>query len=446
MCLISVCPKGTNKYSQEVTDFIRVGVASNRSGSGFMYKKDGDSFIYVKKGFWTFEELHQSIKDANLKDNDELVIHHRIGTSGRETKENMHPFVISQNHEDLIMLSGKIDKPALVHNGFFNNIDHFENKNPDFSDTYAMTRYIMPHVIDLYTYETPTFEKVFSSIIGGSKICVLYPNRDLVMAGKFVEENGYYHSHSGFRNMFYRDRGGVRETDWSGFSQGTTTKRAALTESPKLLLAPAVKSDKKETIRLDGNIIDINEFNYHHFVYQLKDSSSTRAWRFDSYDSKAALNTLYCQNENYRSIDPVDELSLHSDYHFYPKKEFEGYYREYKVVLEKLTASKNMLKDIYKILQKNKYKHIANTFKIKKLQVSKCSLVNIYMSLSKNYMANDSFYSKLGVHQITSLLIVDTMEPLNKPEKFSNVGTFPIVSKHPEVMAQEEVQNVSCGC
>lgn len=48
-----------------------------------MHKKEGEYFVHVEKGFFKFDELMAAIEKANLKDEDELVIHHRIGTSGK---------------------------------------------------------------------------------------------------------------------------------------------------------------------------------------------------------------------------------------------------------------------------------------------------------------------------------------------------------------------------
>ena len=390
MCLISVCPKGTPKYTDEVKEFIQNGFNSNKDGSGFMYKKEGEYFVHVEKGFFKFDELMAAIEKANLKDEDELVIHHRIGTSGKVSKENTHPFVISHVHETVCSISIKTNKACLVHNGYFSDIYEYMSKNPDFSDTYAFTRYIMPNVIDFYVQETKMFKKAFLGIVGTSKICVLFPYRNLVMMGNFTEDNGYFHSNGGYKNWRHRDVGGVEATAFTvagGTNSGTLS--AVAVASRKLTLAQG-----KQPVVLNAHVIDINKFNYHHFVYMANNSYDTEVYSIHKFDDSDAV-TLEDTNSSRKISKIITKKSLYSYYSFYPKKQYEPFYNEYTVLLARLTPSKNSFKKIYHMLMGNRVSDFANTICINKIEITVLTAINYYLSCAENYMNDGSQFSNV---------------------------------------------------
>jgi len=443
MCLISVLPKGTAKYSEEVTGFLKRGSESNRDGSGFMYKRDGSNTIVVRKGFFKFDDLMAALNSAELKDSDELVVHHRIGTSGLVSDQNTHPFVISHVHDTIIQTDGKVNLPCLVHNGIFSGLGKQERLNPNFSDTYAFVRYIMTNAIDLYTLETELFRKALSEIVGYSKICVLYPHRDLIMSGDFVEDNGYFHSHRGYKPFStYVDRGGSEITP--NFGKGTTTKKAILEIgcSTNLQNCSIAKKTTEPSIRLDGNKIDINEFNYTHFLFSLKNSSSTRAYRLEGYDSEAELNILSWHGD-YKSSHTARKEELHSDYHFHPKSTYKEYYEEYATVVQQLHPSKSLFKTIIKLLTDNRLALISRKFELKGMKISKCTLMNYYLSLNKQYLTAHSCYYNMDIDKLTSLLVCDLENPF-----IQNIALPPFKTDKPELVALDEptINAISCEC
>lgn len=217
MCIISVCPKGTKKHTEEVNKFIRKGASSNTQGSGFMFKRNGESVIHIEKGFFNVEKLIEVLKSYNLADADELVIHHRISTSGKVNDLNCHPFVISQIHEEVILTHGISDKSCLAHNGVFSSIKELEELDKDFSDTYAFARHLMsnPQVIELFNSNRTLFNILTKDIISHNKLAILSPDKDLILIGRFEEENGYKHSNGGYKSYVY-DKGGS-----SGYTSNT---------------------------------------------------------------------------------------------------------------------------------------------------------------------------------------------------------------------------------
>jgi hypothetical protein len=380
MCLISVCPKGTKKGTEEVYKFIKSGMDSNTSGSGYMFKRDGDNKITIRKGFFNYGALIESLKSENLNDNDELVVHHRIPTSGNKNDLNCHPFVVSDIHEEVIMTNGSTEKPCMAHNGIFSRIIHFENLNPDFSDTYAFTRYIMgnPRMYEIFTSDYHLFETLTSHIVGTDKLVFLFPDKDLKMIGNYIEDNGYFHSNTGYKRYTY-DRGGSSShnyatTSYNSFSEGFGSYDEYDTEDeygwPPAL--PAIKVKEKVSgyitipnlLTFDSSEIGINENNYNHFDYVMKakwnDTAPNERYKIklsslEGFDGNALLQVLTWVSEDKKSYGTaVQTFSLMENYYYIPKKQYYDVYKDYKrLLLNDYQYSKSSIKDLGKLLSRN---------------------------------------------------------------------------------------------
>jgi hypothetical protein len=209
MCLVSVCPKGKEKFNDQVVTFIKNGMSSNKQGSGYMFKRSGENVITIDKGYFDEENLISSIRERNLGVNDELVIHHRISTSGLISGSNSHPFVISDNHDEVCAQDITINKPCLAHNGCFSRLTDYMKLQPDFSDTYAFARYILsnPNIYNIMEVDYELFKTILDPIISGSRVAILFPDKDVKLIGDFKEVDGYYHSNYGYCRSTY-DYGG----------------------------------------------------------------------------------------------------------------------------------------------------------------------------------------------------------------------------------------------
>ena len=140
MCLITVAPQGVGKKVSDLESFIRNGMFSNDDGSGIAWKQfsqDNTNTIHLKKGFKTATDLLSYIEKIDLKEEDELIIHHRIGTSGLKNEINMHPFIVTSNLDILNSTEGEFNLPAICHNGIF----YKYNVGTDiYSDTHNFVR------------------------------------------------------------------------------------------------------------------------------------------------------------------------------------------------------------------------------------------------------------------------------------------------------------------
>ena len=87
---------------------------SNPDGAGLAYRNNIEDKITIEKGFFSFEDFYSFYKglDKSL----EMLIHFRIGTSGKLNKNNCHPFLVN-------------GKDALIHNGVLNHFPYTKKRS-----------------------------------------------------------------------------------------------------------------------------------------------------------------------------------------------------------------------------------------------------------------------------------------------------------------------------
>lgn len=384
MCVISICPKGTEKYSEEVLKFIEMGFNNNRQGSGYMFKRHNDTFVHVKKGFFVLQDLMDSINNESLQVEDELVIHHRIGNVGSINKENTHPFIISKNHIEIIKEDVRSDKPALVHNGTFKNITLYNNLDKDYSDTYAFSRYIISNknVMNLLLEDQELFENTFEPILNSSRICILFPDRDLIKLGKFIEDNGYFHSNEGYCKSNVFNRGGNQywwEEEWEYDNYGgrktinNEIKNPIVTSNNSL--NASIKNDTSvgvnngfKSIFLDETMVTLDKYNHKHFWVCEKSMVKNPKPKYiyksiENYDPDTY--SIYTTLKSYREgisdaiLTGVPTEKLLKEYYYIPKPSHYKVYKEFKELIDiQEPVGKNTFKKLEYLLNKK-----MNTFK-----------------------------------------------------------------------------------
>lgn len=385
MCIVSVCPKGTSKEMKDIEEFVRSGYKCNSSGgSGYMFKKSGDKFIYVRKGFFDVEKLIDSLKNERLQEDDELVIHHRIRTSGNIDAANTHPFVISNLDSEAKATNIKIDKPAIAHNGVF-TIRHYEAYDSDMSDTYAFARYILSNknLLNILYDDEFLFEYVMEDIMSYNKIAILHPEHDCVMLGHFYEDDGYYHSNQGYCT-YVHNVGGVEiqhpksvwddddDEDDNNFelSDDYPSRLAAYLDSIEEARAKREENEKKKAsasnknltsvVTLDSTYLDLTNENLNHFRYTLKSQwdAGSKDGIFElsenaSIDSELNTYTGIEQSSSY-ILKTISTEVLKERCYYIPKKEHLEVYKDYKDIID---ASLQVTKSMYKKLKKRVSTH-----------------------------------------------------------------------------------------
>ncbi len=399
MCLISVLGKTKEKNTEEVFKFIRNGASCNGDGSGIMWKRNGENIINISKGYFDIEELIEKIKILDLTVDDELVVHHRIGTSGRVSAENTHPFIITTDESESLETETITINPCMVHNGIFSNIGAYERLNPMLSDTYAFSRYIMPNLLGILNQSKSVFKEMTSNIVGFDKICILHPDKDLELIGNFIESNGYYHSNSGYCRQVF-NRGG--NEDWFGGHRAFPSQTGGTKEGFNLpvVITKKNKEAKEGTcnIDLDGKLIKINSTNYFHFYYvnknivdlTFRDKAFTiecNRWEMDTYESGNEYQSLFKGfGESNTALKTENLDNLHRSYYFIPKdKRLLDVYTDYLILLKRFPNSNNSaIKKLNKLTNSNK-KTMYEKIRYDKLDypVYKLTLI-LYLDYLKN--------------------------------------------------------------
>lgn len=175
---------------------------NNPDGAGFMYVYDKK--VNIEKGFMNFESLYNRIieldKQINLKKRS-LIIHFRIGTSGKNDKATCHPFPISNNANEL--RAEKITcNLAMVHNGIISNFVYGDGV---LSDT---QNYIKDFVYNLYKINKRfLYSKYTKNILDTScnhtKLAFLTSDDIIHYYGNFEkDENGIKYSNGTYKYSY----------------------------------------------------------------------------------------------------------------------------------------------------------------------------------------------------------------------------------------------------
>lgn len=401
MCLVSVAPKGTEKYNDKVIAFIKSGFSSNRDGSGFMYKRNGSKKVTVSKGYFAdVDKLLEAIEKLKLGIDDELVIHHRIGTSGLVSKENCHPFVLSNKHSECCATEITIDKPCLVHNGFISKINMYMSLDKDFSDTYAFTRYVMSNkeLLKIFDEDEMLFSELTDHMVGSSKIAILYPDQDLKTIGTFIQDEGYQHSNYGYKT-YVNDRGGssflggnsyydryayLQDSFDEGFggSEDWDTERKSI----KQIRKDKLRKDMQEAIKsrvdnplsitttrhivptnmtFDNNCFPITKYNFNHFNFiekatfeEQKKSGKFEVYTLDDFDPECDFQQLKIVSKDgqktWTQYEAVLTDTVLKDYYYLPKLTYSISYAQYMDLCVKIVRpGKQCLKKLDKLLYVN---------------------------------------------------------------------------------------------
>lgn len=204
MCVIVVKPKGVKMPSKNV---LRRCHKRNDDGAGFAIKRRGE--IIISKGFFKFGTLMQRLGSHRITEDDELLIHFRISTSGEINWACSHPFPVSTDMVELKKDENKTDF-AVAHNGVIREYNH----SKVVSDTMLFIQDMVakPEIKD-NLYESNAIRSLLKEFIGSSKLAFLHKDKGLLMIGNFQEHEGCFFSNDSYKKhrvvTTYRHVGGA---------------------------------------------------------------------------------------------------------------------------------------------------------------------------------------------------------------------------------------------
>jgi len=179
MCIIIYKPKGKLIPKEHLAQ----SWIKNPHGGGFMYVRDGH--IRIVKTVESFA-LWYSMYEKIVPYNHNIVIHFRIGTSGKRNLENCHPFSINNTL-------------AFCHNGI---MPFAVPEHSTISDTVIFGRNVLQHLPSGFHKNTATLHLI-SAYLGTGKIVILDNKNNVVIIN---EDHGHWFKGSWYSNHSYEWR------------------------------------------------------------------------------------------------------------------------------------------------------------------------------------------------------------------------------------------------
>lgn len=189
MCIIAIKPQGQPMWSNDIIENM---FTRNHDGAGFMYYDDALKKVVIKKGYFILEDL---IKDLNSEDyqNTTLVLHCRIGTSGKRDELNCHPYPIYDENK-----TNTITNMAMAHNGVLH--DYTPPVISDINDTQYFIQTVLSQLKPDFIRNKDKLLLIEHLIGIRNKFAILDENNRLTMIGHFIEDGGYYYSNESYKS------------------------------------------------------------------------------------------------------------------------------------------------------------------------------------------------------------------------------------------------------
>ena len=174
----------------------------NSDGAGFMYVDNGK--VVIDKGYMTVESFikryNTLLNKYNNFNNKSLVIHCRIGTSGKNNKGNTHPYPITDNVKKLRTKHLTSEKIGIAHNG----IIHGYGTATGLNDTQEyISKYLYPlyrHYKDFYKNSDMIYQMKLAT---NWKFVILDTTDTLYYVGEFTEDKGLKFSNTSYKYSYY---------------------------------------------------------------------------------------------------------------------------------------------------------------------------------------------------------------------------------------------------
>jgi hypothetical protein len=200
MCLAIHKPSGV-----PFNDFIKTAIHNaynnNKDGIGFALKRQGYGII-VRKAVVEPEQCIKWITDLNPREDEEMLIHLRMGTSGEVIDKNCHPFVLTRNVQECVSSSITTKHAVLIHNQVFSSRIYRET-HPEFSDTFHVANQIFadPYICGLMQTNPELFKLLMNKeLLGTNKVAIMMIHKPTIRLGEWNEDQGVFFSNYQYLN------------------------------------------------------------------------------------------------------------------------------------------------------------------------------------------------------------------------------------------------------
>lgn len=185
MCVIAFSPKGNEAPTEKQ---IKEMFKKNPDGAGYAW--DDGATVHFKKGFMNVDDLLEDLGPLEKWKDKNFAMHFRIGTAGKNDKKTTHPFPLTNNFGELRKLQG--DGPVLFHNGVISGYGGIID--PLASDTQDFVAGVASKLLTRPNTPSKIIAKTIDTIIGSSRLLIMYGKNKVVKFGDWKEKDGNFYS------------------------------------------------------------------------------------------------------------------------------------------------------------------------------------------------------------------------------------------------------------
>jgi hypothetical protein len=180
MCIIMFKPVGAGLPKRE---HLLNAINNNPDGVGFCFPLGAG--VLIRKGLPDYPELMRAINGETQKahvavKDTPMIIHARIGTSGKKAPESTHPFPGSSCVDDLKALR-IVSSVAISHNGIIGKGEG------DLSDTMVFVRDVLS-ALPYESFRNIGVQRLVEKYLGGDKLIIMNKSGDCVLWGRWETE------------------------------------------------------------------------------------------------------------------------------------------------------------------------------------------------------------------------------------------------------------------
>jgi len=161
------------------------------------------------------EETFIAYHRQNARKEDNIIYHFRIATHGKVKLENTHPFIISEDWQEIGQSPATTTKNVLAHNGIITTLSDDHDK----SDSKTLAHLIADPDINNYLFNSNGIQKLIQAIIETDKLVIMNKKGKFILLGDFEKSKGVYYSNFTFR--YKRQTYISYYNDWEDYSIAT---------------------------------------------------------------------------------------------------------------------------------------------------------------------------------------------------------------------------------
>ena len=193
MCVIVYKPRGEKKIPKRIFKECWI---NNSDGAGYAYWNESIGKWSVRKGLMSFRKFWHSYREHKFGEDDIVLIHFRIGTSGGDTAELTHPFPVIEDLSKMGEL--KYDADNIV---FHNGVIGFSAKDKD-GKSWSDTCVAIAEIIDpLHPYldDDKIFNYISDPLESHQSKWVITKGSNIFQYGKWLIDNGIEYSNATYK-------------------------------------------------------------------------------------------------------------------------------------------------------------------------------------------------------------------------------------------------------